>query len=96
MIKKDEFREVLKELLVEWQAQRRAENELNKALDELKFYRGIVAGLIIGIAGSLLSSFKALENIIIFGGLGVIVVLLVVWFSLTFGINDKIKEIKGV
>ncbi len=53
-------------------------------------------GLIIGIAGSLLSSFKALENIIIFGGLGVIVVLLVVWFALTFGINDKIKEIKGV
>lgn len=64
-------------------------------LDEFKFYRGIVVGLIISIIGSLLLSYKTLEKVIIFGGVGVVIVLLIVWVALIFGINCKIKEMKG-
>ena len=88
---KDEFKEVLLELYDKWQKS----NESTKKLDEFKFYRGIVVGLIISISGSLLLSFKTLEKVLMFGGLGVIIVLLIVWIALTFGINDKIKEMKG-
>ncbi len=70
------------------------EKGLEKELDELRFYRGIVVSLIIGIIGTLLLNFKTLEKIIIFGGVGAIVVILIIWFALTFAINAKIKEIK--
>ena len=88
---KDEFKEVLLELYDKWQKS----NESTKKLDEFKFYRGIVVGLIISIIGSLLLSYKTLERVIIFGGVGVVIVLLIVWVALIFGINYKIKEMKG-
>lgn len=44
------------------------EKGLEKELDELKFWRGIVVSVIIGIVGSLLLSYKTLENALICGG----------------------------
>lgn len=52
------------------------EKGLEKELDELKFWRGIVVSVIIGIVGSLLLSYKTLENALICGGVGVAIVLL--------------------
>ncbi len=60
MMSKDDFRQVVAEFYDKWQSS----NETAKKLDEVKFYRGIVVGLIIGIVGSLLSSFKTLNNIL--------------------------------
>lgn len=71
---KDEFKEVIAEFFAKWQES----NESTKKLDEFKFYRGIVVGLIISIIGSLLLSYKTLEKVIIFGGVGVVIVLLIV------------------
>ena len=88
---KDELREIVAEFYDKWQQS----NESAKKLDEFKFYRGIVVGLIISIIGSLLLSYKTLEKVIIFGGVGVVVVLLIVWVALIVGINYKIKEMKG-
>lgn len=59
MMNKDDFRQVVAEFYDKWQSS----NETAKKLDEVKFYRGIVVGLIIGIVGSLLSSFKTLNNL---------------------------------
>lgn len=88
MMSKDDFRQVVAEFYDKWQSS----NETAKKLDEVKFYRGIVVGLIIGIVGSLLSSFKTLNNVLICVGIGAVMVLV----PLTLQINDKIKEMKGV
>lgn len=88
MMSKDDFRQVVAEFYDKWQSS----NETAKKLDEVKFYRGIVVGLIIGIVGSLLSSFKTLNNVLICVGIGAVMILV----PLTLQINDKIKEMKGV
>ena len=72
------------------------EKGLEKKLDEFKFYRGIVVGLIIGIVGSLLSSFKTLDNALICVGIGAIIVLAMILAPLTLKINAKIKEIERI
>ena len=92
MMSKDDFRQVVAEFYDKWQSS----NETAKKLDEVKFYRGIVVGLIIGIVGSLLSSFKTLNNVLICVGIGAVMVLVMILVPLTLQINDKIKEMKGV
>lgn len=52
------------------------EKGLEKELDELKFWRGIVVSVIIGVIGSLLLSYKTLENALICGDIGVAIILL--------------------
>lgn len=92
MMSKDDFRQVVAEFYDKWQSS----NETAKKLDEVKFYRGIVVGLIIGIVGSLLSIFKTLNNVLICVGIGAVMVLVMILVPLTLQINDKIKEMKGV
>lgn len=92
MMSKDDFRQVVAEFYDKWQSS----NETAKKLDEVKFYRGIVVGLIIGIVGSLLSSFKTLNNVLVCVGIGAVMVLVMILVPLTLQINDKIKEMKGV
>lgn len=70
------------------------EKALEKRLDELKFYRGIIVGLIIGILGFLLTSYKTADNVLIFCGIGAVVLLFIVWIVFVVAINDKIKEIE--
>lgn len=71
-------------------------DEIKEKLSELRFYRGIVVGLIVGIGGSLLSSFKTLDNALICVGIGSIIILVAILVPLTLLINGKIKEIKGI
>lgn len=71
-------------------------DEIKEKLSELRFYRGIVVGLIVGIGGSLLSSFKTLDNVLICVGIGSIIILVAILVPLTLLINGKIKEIKGI
>ena len=88
MMSKDDFRQVVAEFYDKWQSS----NETTKKLDEVKFYRGIVVGLIIGIVGSLLSSFKTLNNVLICVGIGAVMVLVMILVPLTLQINDKDKR----
>lgn len=72
------------------------EKGLEKELDELKFYRGIVVSLVIGIVSTLLLSYKTLDNALICGGIGIAIILVFFLIPLTLKINMKIKEIKEV
>ena len=67
---------------------------LEKMLDELKFYRGVLVGLIIGIFGFLLTNDKSADNAVIVCGIGSLIIF-VVWIVFVFAINNKIKEIGG-
>ena len=68
---------------------------LEKMLDELKFYRGVLVGLIIGIFGFLLTNYKNADNAVIVCGIGALIIIFVVWIVFVFAINNKIKEIGG-
>lgn len=70
------------------------EKALEKRLDELKFYRGIVVGLIIAILGFLLTNYKNVDSILIFCGIIAIIILFIMWIFFIFAINTKIKEIE--
>ena len=72
------------------------EKALEKRLDELKFYRGIVVSLIIGILGTLLLSYKTLENLLICGGIGIVIILIFILIPLTLKINERIKDIERI
>lgn len=72
------------------------EKGLEKELDELRFYRGTVVGLVIGIISTLLLSFKTLENVLICSGIGLVIISLFILIPLTLKINEKIKEIKEI
>ena len=61
-------------------------------LNEFRFYRGIVVGLIIGIGGSLL--LKELNNILTIYGICALIILTMIWVWLSVAISDKIKEIE--
>ena len=70
------------------------EKGLEKELDELKFYRGSTFAAVVGVVGSLLTSFKTLPNVLICCGIGAIIILVMILVPLTLKINDKIEEIK--
>lgn len=70
------------------------EKALEKRLDELKFYRGIVVGLIIGILGWIFTSYHTADNVLLFCGIGMVIVAFVVWVAVTLAINNKINEIE--
>ena len=67
---------------------------LEKELDELRFYRGIAVSVVFGVISTLLLSFKTLENMLIYCGIGVAILALFALIPLTLKINDKIREIK--
>ena len=70
------------------------EKGLEKELDEFRFYRGVVVAAIVGIVGSLLSSFRTLGNALVCCGIGAVIVLVMILVPLTLKIEAKIKEIK--
>ena len=91
---KDDLNEILNEIR-EWRKASDIAKSLEKSLDEFKFYRGIVVSLVIGILGTLLLSFKALENVLICGGIGIVIILIFILIPLTLKINEIIREIRG-
>ena len=92
---KDEFGELVRELK-EWRKSSEIMKSLEKSLDEFRFYRGIVVGLIVAIVGTLLTSYKVLENVLICCGIGAIIILVMILVPLTLKINEKIKEIERI
>ena len=53
-----------------------------------------MVALIIGIGGTLLSSYKTIENVLICCGIGAIIVLVMILVPLSLKIAEKIKEIE--
>lgn len=70
------------------------EKALEKRLDELKFYRGIIVGLVLGILSWIFTSYKTADNVLLCCAIGVVIVAFVVWVAVSFAINDKINEIE--
>lgn len=70
------------------------EKALEKRLDELKFYRGVVVGVIIGVLSWIFTSYKTISNLLIGCGIAMVVIAFIVLIAVTFAISNKIDEIE--
>lgn len=70
-----------------------SKDRVKAELDEFKTYRTSVLGVIIAILGWIATNYKTTENIIIICGIGVVIVLTIVFIALIVAIREQIKKL---
>lgn len=95
-MKKDEFKEVAMELFVEWQKYHQAQDKSNKRFDDLKFWRGVLVGVVLAMVGWIATNYANEKPILIIIGIGIFIIAAIFTIALNSAISHRIDKIKGV
>lgn len=85
---KDEFKEVLMELFAEWQKQQQSD----RAFDDLKFWRGVLVGVVLAVFGWLIANYSNEKPELIIVGVGLFIIASIFTIALSSAISSRINE----
>lgn len=70
-----------------------SKEQVKERLAELRFWRGVIVGAIVAIVGWFITNYKTADNVILCVIISAFIISLVVLVAVSFGIDDKIKEL---
>ena len=85
---KDEFKEVLMGLFAEWQKQQQSD----RAFDDLKFWRGVLVGVVLAVFGWLIANYSNEKPELIIVGVGLFIIASIFTIALSSAISSRINE----
>lgn len=89
---KDEFKEALMELFTEWQKYKQVKDKSDRTFDDLKFWRGILVGVVLAMFSWLIANYSKEKPELIIVCVGLFIITSIFTIAISASISSKINE----